>query len=111
MKRREGGNVEEKVIETIFHRALSRVAPLVAPRPRLILAGETEDKGGTREEGKKGNERRSSMRITVGAEIFSRDVERRRSLSSSSVSILSSDNPVDLNACGVPPVFPEQVRR
>lgn len=54
MKRRDGGNVEEKVVETIFHRALSRVAPLVAPRPRLILAGETEDKGGTREEGKKG---------------------------------------------------------
>lgn len=34
MKRRDGGNVEEKVVETIFHGALSRVAPSFNSRRR-----------------------------------------------------------------------------
>lgn len=46
--------MEEKVVGTIFHGALSRVAPLpLLARARLILPGEAEDKGGTREKGEK----------------------------------------------------------
>lgn len=42
--------MEEKVVGMIFHGALSRVAPLpLLARARLILPGEAEDKGGTRE--------------------------------------------------------------
>lgn len=90
---------KKKAVETIFHAALSRVrAPRSSPRARLILAGEAEDKGGTREGGEK---RGSSMTISVVARSFSSDVERGETLLSSSVSILSSDSPIDSNACGI----------
>lgn len=50
MKRREGGRKSR--VGTIFHGALSRPLPLLA-RGRLILPGEAEDKGGTREKEKR----------------------------------------------------------
>lgn len=62
MKRREGGRKSR--VGTIFHGALSRPLPLLA-RARLILPGEAEDKGGTREkEKKKKGEKESSMTIS-----------------------------------------------
>lgn len=65
--------MEEKVVETIFHGALSRVAPLVVPRARLILAGETEDKG---ERAKRKKRKRKIINDDRGRrEIFSTDVE------------------------------------
>lgn len=65
--------MEEKVVETIFHGALSRVAPLVVPRARLILAGETEDKG---ERAKRKKRKRKIINDDLGRrEIFSTDVE------------------------------------